>query len=410
MRIDAVKIGLRVRDDLGELSELAKSIENVGLLHPIVVRPDGTLIAGMRRLEACTTVLGWQEIDVNVVRNLEDVSLALRAEGDENAMRKELTPVESVKLSYLLEPMERGAARERQQLLSNPETSPVNFSEPAGRALDKVASAVGMSRPTLMKAREIVEAAESEPEIFGDLAEYIHRTGKVDGAHKKLEARQVQAKRLEAARRGLDAVTPDGAQLLHGDFYEVMKGMQPASVDTIVTDPPYPHEYLPLFEDLAAQAARVLKPGGSMLVMAGQSYLPEVLRLLCVHMRYHWTAAYLTPGGQAAQIWPRKVNTFWKPLLWFVNGDYAGEWIGDVTKSAVNDNDKAHHEWGQSESGMLDILDRFTELGNTVLDPFCGAGTTGVAALKLGRKFIGIDNDIEQINIAKLRLGDLNAK
>lgn len=90
-------------------------------------------------------------------------------------------------------------------------------------------------------------------------------------------------------------------------------------------------------------------------------------------------------------------------MLWFVNGDYAGEWVGDVCKSDTNNNDKQHHKWGQSESGMTDLLGRFTELGDLVLDPFMGAGTTGVSALRLGRKFIGIDKDQESVNIARKR-------
>jgi DNA modification methylase len=179
------------------------------------------------------------------------------------------------------------------------------------------------------------------------------------------------------------------------------------SIDVIITDPPYPKEYLPLYEILAKEASRVLKPGGSLIVMTGQSYLPEILSLMTPHIRYHWTVSYLTPGGQSAQIWHRKVNTFWKPLLWFVKGEYSGGWIGDVTKSAVNDNDKRFHNWGQSESGMVDIVERFSMPGQTILDPFLGGGTTAVVAVKLGRYFIGIDQDPAAIQTTALRLAEI---
>lgn len=193
-------------------------------------------------------------------------------------------------------------------------------------------------------------------------------------------------------------------RLLCGDFRQKCDEIPDESIDVIITDPPYPREFLPLYGDLGAVAKRVLMPGGSLLVMIGQSYLPDVINLLTPHLAYHWTAAYLTPGGQAVQLWQRKVNTFWKPLLWFVNGEYNGAWIGDVTRSAVNDNDKRFHWWGQSESGMTDIIQRFTEPEQTILDPFCGAGTTGIAALLLGRRFIGIDSDKQHIEIARQRL------
>ena len=158
---------------------------------------------------------------------------------------------------------------------------------------------------------------------------------------------------------------------------------------------------------LAKKAAEWLPDGGSLVVMVGQSYLPEILALMTPHLTYHWTLAYLTPGGQAVQLWKRNVNTFWKPVLWFVKGKYAGKWSGDVVKSAPNDNDKAHHEWGQSESGMQDLVDRFVEPGQVVLDPFCGAGTTGIAVLRAGGFFIGIDKDQKNVEISAARLSNV---
>jgi len=176
------------------------------------------------------------------------------------------------------------------------------------------------------------------------------------------------------------------------------------SVDFIVTDPPYPQEFVPLYEELAIFASRVLKPGGSCIVMIGQSYLPDIVAGMTKHLTYHWTCGYITPGGQAVQLWDRKVNTFWKPLLWFTKGDYAGDWVGDVCKSEANDNDKTHHHWGQSESGMADIVDRFTTKGSVVLDPFLGGGTTGVVCVAKARTFIGIEVDKEVASKAETRI------
>jgi hypothetical protein len=53
------------------------------------------------------------------------------------------------------------------------------------------------------------------------------------------------------------------------------------------------------------------------------------------------------------------VNTFWKPVLWFVKGEYDAKWIGDVAKSDPNDNDKSLHVWGQSVLGMVSLTERF---------------------------------------------------
>lgn len=174
--------------------------------------------------------------------------------------------------------------------------------------------------------------------------------------------------------------------------------------DVIITDPPYPKEYLYLYDLLANKATELLKPGGSLIAMVGQSYLPEIMQKLGTRLQYQWTAAYLTPGGQSVQLWAKKVNTFWKPVLWYINGEYSGHWIGDVSKSAVNDNDKRFHHWGQSESGMADLVKRFSKHGDIILDPFMGAGTTGRVCLPLGRKFIGIDIDSVMVEKARERI------
>ena len=61
-----IKIGQRHRKDMGDIPGLAASIEAIGLLHPIIVTPDRTLLAGRRRLEACR-LLGWVEIPATVL-------------------------------------------------------------------------------------------------------------------------------------------------------------------------------------------------------------------------------------------------------------------------------------------------------------------------------------------------------
>lgn len=186
--------------------------------------------------------------------------------------------------------------------------------------------------------------------------------------------------------------------------------LPPCSIDVIITDPPYPREYIEVFSDLSDLAFYSLKQGGSLIVMSGQSYLPEVIQRLSEKMIYQWTLSYGTPGGMSPQIWQRKVNTFWKPLLWFIKGEYNGDWIGDVIKGIPNDNDKIFHKWGQNITGMADIVERFTNPGELILDPFCGGGTTGLAALIKGRRFIGNDYDPDCINTSRGRYSEWKLK
>ena len=218
-------------------------------------------------------------------------------------------------------------------------------------------------------------------------------TRKIGRYHADL-IRSVAERRAAEAEASADdePYLPDGVDLRHGDFREVLKDID-GTADAVITDPPYPEEFLPLFSDLSEMAERILKPGGICAVMVGQSYLPQIVAALGGHLTYHWTLAYLTPGGQAVQLWQRKVNTFWKPVLVYVKGAYAGDWLGDVTRSEVNDNDKRHHHWGQSESGTADLVDRLTKPGQLIVDPFLGGGTTAVIANDLGRRFVGCDID-----------------
>jgi site-specific DNA-methyltransferase (adenine-specific) len=104
---------------------------------------------------------------------------------------------------------------------------------------------------------------------------------------------------------------------------------------------------------------------------------------------------------------PVKTSAAWKIILQFTaKGEYAGPWVSDVMQSGVDGiGDKALHKWGQSLDGFTDIIERFTRAGEIICDPCMGSGTTGVAAVRLGRYFIGIDIDPEAFKIAVARIG-----
>jgi len=187
-------------------------------------------------------------------------------------------------------------------------------------------------------------------------------------------------------------------ELINSRFQDV--DLEPASIDIIITDPPYDKKHVSLYKDLAVFASGALKPGGSLLIMSGLYYLPEILAQVVPHINYHWTLTYFTPGS-TLQLWQRKIMSCWKPVIWFVKGKYGGSWVKDVCIS--NGPDKGHHKMGQSESGMANLIKKFTYPGQTICDPMCGSGTVGVVALEMNRKFIGIDIDKHAIDTAKMR-------
>jgi DNA modification methylase len=62
------------------------------------------------------------------------------------------------------------------------------------------------------------------------------------------------------------------------------------------------------------------------------------------------------------------------------------------------------HIWEQSQVAATHVISRLTFENQVVIDPMMGSGTTGIAALKLKRKFIGIEMDPQRFEIAKANL------
>lgn len=164
--LDAIKVGNRHRKDMGDIPALAKSIDAIGLLQDVVVRPDNTLVAGARRLEA-VKLLGWDSVTIKVVHGLEDERKALLAERDENTERKNFTRVEAASIAKSLELKAKVEAKERQRAggkaAGRGRGKPIGsekFSEPiagAGEAQAEIAAIVGMSAPTLAKIEVVIE-------------------------------------------------------------------------------------------------------------------------------------------------------------------------------------------------------------------------------------------------------------
>lgn len=166
MKIADVKLGSRVRTNLGDLKGLAENIEKNGLLQPIVVDPDGVLICGHRRYEACK-LLGWPSIDARVVNTRAETIDALLMERDENYQRKPFAPSEAIAMKRLIEGKYRYEARRRaeagRQCGANG-TPPVDiYGGSKGDARDLIAKALGIgSHYTLKQAERVCDQGSRE--------------------------------------------------------------------------------------------------------------------------------------------------------------------------------------------------------------------------------------------------------
>lgn len=389
-----------------EYKELKNDILSRGVMVPVEFDEQGNVLDGHHRLKICEELgikdypkvirAGLTEEEKRIhARKLNMARRQLSREQRRSLIQEQLkeTPEKSDRqIAVGLGVDHKTVSAQREKMEGIGEIPQSSRQTKDGRTYPARRKPVTIFNPT---RRE--EKAISNPAVVERMSD-----GKSALTAEKEVNREAKAERKAYS---LEDSIPDGTYKLYAD--DIRGGLPQVlnnSVDYIITDPPYPKEYIPLYGDLSKLAARVLKPGGSLIVMVGQSYLPEVIAQLGRHMTYHWCLSYQTPGGQSPHLWNKRVNTFWKPVLWYVKGEYSGDYVGDVLKSPTNDNDKQFHEWGQSLGGMRDIIERFTNPGDMILDPFLGGGTTGVAAVSMGRKFIGSDIVAENIAITEQRI------
>jgi hypothetical protein len=190
-----------------------------------------------------------------------------------------------------------------------------------------------------------------------------------------------------------DSITTEDLEIRVGRFQQALNDVQPGSVPLILTDPPYPVEYLHLWDELGEWAADHLTEGGSLVAYCGHAILPQALARLERWLRYWWTLALI--HGQTSMIPGKWVSAGWKPVVWFVRDRRATEFMladtlhgGNPRKTIPTGDDGS---WAQSVAELQPIISGLTAPGDLVVDPFAGSGTTGIAARRFGRRFIGAD-------------------
>jgi site-specific DNA-methyltransferase (adenine-specific) len=210
------------------------------------------------------------------------------------------------------------------------------------------------------------------------------------------------------------------------DAIDWLRVTDPESIDLIVTDPPYESlekwrkigtttrlsqskgssnrwfEVFPneRFEELFQQFHRVLKKNAHLYVFSDDE-----------------TSEHLKKAGKAAGF------KFWKPLVWdkihmgmgyHYRATYEFILFFEKGKRKLNSlgipdilRHKRIHKGFPAEKpqSLLEVLISQSSFeGDTVADPFCGSGTTGLAALKLGRDFIGNDLDPVLAEVTRVSL------
>lgn len=142
--ISDIKVGPRFRKDLGDLDTLAKSIQEIGLLHPVVINQNNELIAGARRLEACKS-LGWNEVPVTFVP-IQDI---IKGELDENTVRMDFKFSERV---AILQEIER-------------QRSKLERDNKGKRSAEIAATLTNSSPAQLYKEKKVLQTIQQDPRL-----------------------------------------------------------------------------------------------------------------------------------------------------------------------------------------------------------------------------------------------------
>jgi hypothetical protein len=282
------------------------------------------------------------------------------------------------------------AARLANKPLGGASYRSANLQTDPGVSQSDAAAMFSVSPRLVASAKQVLE--EGSPEAVRE----------IDAGEIKVNAAAKELKRAkDQSRRSADAIQVDSS-ILVGDMREIGSRIADNSVDLILTDPPYPEEFLPLFGDLSSFATRVLKPGGLCVVYSGQIHLPDVYAHLGKHLQYLWTFAIRHTGG-AQRIFKVGVNTAWKPVLAYIKPPVSVFWDSFIDVCSGG-REKDLHDWQQAESEAAYFIEHLSVPGSVICDPFCGSGTVISAAKKLGRQYIGIEIDEAHAQNASRRL------
>ena len=204
-------------------------------------------------------------------------------------------------------------------------------------------------------------------------------------------------------------------EIICADCLEVLKSMPDKSVDLVLTDPPYGIGFSYLgYEDtrdnlrglIAGFLPLALQKANRTAILCGIgqiSLYPQADWCGCV--TWNTTGSYGNFG-----------YTQWMPILLYgkdlsgfgkVNGVLKSDTIhinGGGGVGFMRSAEEREHTCPKPLNIIEEVIERYCEADGTVLDPFCGSGTTCVAAKILGRKYIGIEISPVYAEIARKRV------
>lgn len=406
---DIVVLDDRGRKNFGKIQELAASIKANGIISPLYVKPhtDGkyALVAGERRYRA-SIVAGLAEVPVQLASDLNPLQAKI-VELEENIARVDLDWQEQAQLHADIDELKKRHDPSWTQ--------------------KKTAELANLSPSMISRQIAIANELKANPELRKKVGKLdFNSADKVIKNHHKVE----QVTRLQ--EQGKLVVTSD---LRHGKAEELIKKLPSASVDLLLTDPPYGLEaledlregtgtkmpgytlmsethnmkiedVLAFLRTMAPELVRVLKPGAHAYVFCAFQYIGDFARALS-------PLEFQPP----TLIWKRNKPTgpgfgynylnYTEAIIMFHNPPR------EKRLTANKANVLEHPEVPKTLrvyptekplSLLKELITMSTNLGDTVLDICAGSGSTLQAAKELGRKSLGFECNEDSWKIAQFRL------
>jgi len=209
--------------------------------------------------------------------------------------------------------------------------------------------------------------------------------------------------------------------LMHGDCLDAMCAMDYKSVDAVITDPPYGVDASTgwannLYGDIAEQWNGASIANDKDTIM--RDYIIDWANSRNIPLAVFGSHKIKEPDNYIARlIWDKgeaagmgDLSIPWKPNYDFIH-IFGNTWKGKRNSSILRANNIPRISMGRLHphekpvSLIIQLMDKLPK-GITILDPFMGSGTTGVACVQTGRNFIGIEIDEKYYAIAQKRIKD----
>ena len=270
-----------------------------------------------------------------------------------------------------------------------------------------------------LKRRDAVLLAKKPPperrEILRKLEEGEARNFTAATQQVKREQRQAQAK-APAARASL-------ARIVQGDAVSELAKAEPASIDCVVTDPPYGIEVhnsresskdyadgedyaLELLDGVASLLVTRCKADAHLYVFSGYTHAWRFKQVLARHFDVQdnpliWVKNRATLGDVTLRYRSRH------EYIWFCRQKGSSRIIANPADDVLEF--ATQNTTGHSAEKPVDLLrfliEQSTVEGERVCDPFCGSGSTGEAATALKRAFLGFELEERWATVARSRTG-----